>query len=54
MSNQTLSKFNFGHLENLYIETTDLSSRLSSRIEEWADLLESDEDGNTLSTSKNA
>ena len=48
MSRQTLSRFNFEGLENLFIATTDLNSRLNSRINDWADLLESDEDGNTV------
>ena len=34
--------------ENLLIGTADLNSRLNSRINDWADLLESDQDGNPV------
>ena len=43
MSCQTLSRFNFEGFENTFIATTDLNSRLNSRINDWADLLEIDE-----------
>ena len=39
MNCQTLSRFNFGGLENTFIVTTDLNSRLNLRINDWADLL---------------
>ena len=48
MNCQTLSRFNFEGLENTFIVTTDLNSRLNSRINDWADLLESDEEGNPI------
>ena len=41
--NQTLSKFNFGRMEDLYIALMDLDSRLSLRINDWEELLDSDE-----------
>ena len=37
--NQTLSKFNFGRMEDLYIAPMDLDSRLSLRINDWEELL---------------
>ena len=46
ISRQALSRFNFGVLENLFIGTADLNSRLILRINDWADLLETDQDGN--------
>ena len=46
ISRQALSRFNFGVLENLFVGTTDLNSRLISRINNWADLLETDQEGN--------
>ena len=48
LNRQTLSRFNFEGLENTFIITTDLNSRLNSRINDWADLLESDEEGNPI------
>ena len=41
---ETLTRFNFKELDNIYITTTNLYSRLNSRIDDWADLLESNED----------
>ena len=46
--NQTLSKFNFGRMEDLYIALMDLDSRLSLRINDWEELLNSDESGNPI------
>ena len=46
--NQTLSKFNFGRMEDLYIALMDLDSRLSLRINDWEELLDSDESGNPI------
>ena len=48
MNCQTLSRFNFEGLENTFIVTTDLNSRLNLRINDWADILESDEEGNPI------
>ena len=46
MSNQTLSRWSFGCLEDQFITTTELNSRLSLRISDWTDLLDTDQDGN--------
>ena len=46
--NQTLSKFNFGRMEDLYIALMDLDSRLSIRINDWDEFLDSDESGNPI------
>ena len=48
MCNQSLSKFNFGRMEDLYIALMDLDSRLSLRINDWEELLDSDEAGNPV------
>ena len=48
LNRQTLSRFNFEGLENTFIVITDLNSRLNSRINDWADLLESDEEENPI------
>ena len=48
MSRQTLSRFNFGVLEGLYARVRHLNLRLISRINDWADLLETDEEGNPI------
>ena len=45
---QVLTRFNFQDLEDTHITTIDLYTRLNSRIEDWADLLEIDEDGDTI------
>ena len=45
-SRQTLTKFNFGVLEDLYVRTAHLNLRLISRINDWEDLLETDPEGN--------
>ena len=47
-SHQILTKFNFQELEDTHIATNNLYSRLNSRIEDWADLLETDEEGDTI------
>ena len=44
LNHQTLTRFNFEGLEDTFITTTNLNSRLNSRINDWADLLESNED----------
>ena len=41
---QTLTRFNFQGLEDTYITTTNLNSRLNSRINDWPDLLDTNED----------
>ena len=46
--NQTLSKLNFGRMEDLFIVLMDLDSRLSLRIIDWEELLESDESENPI------
>ena len=45
---QILTRFNFQDLEDTHIATIDLYTRLNSRIEDWADLLEIDKDGDTI------
>ncbi len=45
-SRQTLTRFNFGVLEDLFRRTTHFNSRLISRINDWEDLLDTDQDGN--------
>ena len=45
-SHQTLTRFNFGVLEDLFVRTAHLNSRLISRINDWEDLLETDPEGN--------
>ena len=47
-SRQMLTRFNFQDLEDTHIATIDLYTRLNSRIKDWADLLENDEDGDTI------
>ena len=47
-SHQILTKFNFQELEDTHIATINLYSRLNSRIEDWADLLETDWEGDTI------
>ena len=47
-SRQLLTRFNFQDLEDSHIAAIDLYTRLNSRIEDWADLLEVDKDGNTI------
>ena len=37
--NQTLTKFNFGRMEDLYIALMDLDSRLSLTINDWEEFL---------------
>ena len=43
---QTLTRFNFGVLEDLFLRTAHFNSRLISRINDWEDLLDTDQDGN--------
>ena len=45
-SRQTLTRFNFGVLEDLFVRTAHLNSRIISRINDWEDLLETDPEGN--------
>ena len=45
-SHQTLTRFNFRVLEDLFLRTTHFNSRLISRINDWEDLLDTDQDGN--------
>ena len=45
---QILTQFNFQDLEDTHITTINLYSRLNSRIEDWADLLETNEEGDTV------
>ena len=45
-SRQTLTWFNFGVLEDLFVRTAHLNSRLISRINDWEDLLETDPEAN--------
>ena len=42
----TLTRFNFGVLEDLFVGTAHLNLRLISRIDDWEDLLETDPEGN--------
>ena len=46
--NKTLTKFNFGRMEDLYIALMDLDSRLSLRINNLEEMLDSDESGNPI------
>ena len=39
---QTLTRFNFGVLEDLFVRTAHLNSRIISRINNWEDILETD------------
>ena len=41
--NQTLSRFHFGRMEELYISLIDLDSALSLKISDWEELLETDQ-----------
>ena len=43
---QTITRFNFGVLEELYAGTVLLNSRFISKINDWADLLVTDPEGN--------
>ena len=47
-SRQTLTRFNFGALEDLFVTTAQLNLRLISRINDWEDLLDTDPEGNPL------
>ena len=47
-SRQILTQFNFQDLEDTYITTTNFYSRSNSRIDDWADLLETNEEGDTI------
>ena len=47
-SHQILTRFNFGVLEDLFLRTAHFNSRLISRINDWEDLLDTDQDGNPL------
>ena len=40
--NQTLTKFNFGRMEDIYIALMDLDSRLNLRINDWEEMLDLD------------
>ena len=46
--NQTHTKFKVGRMEDPYIALMDLDSRLSLRINDWEELLDSDESGNPI------
>ena len=46
--NQNLSKIIFRRMEDLYIALMDLDSRLYLRINDWEELLNSDESGNPI------
>ena len=48
MTRQTLSRFNFGVLEGLYARVRYLNLRLITMINDWADLLETDEQGDPI------
>ena len=43
---QTLTRFNFGVLEDHFVRIAHLNSRIISRINDWEDLLETDPEGN--------
>ena len=43
---QTLTRLNFGVLEDLFVRAAHLNSRIISRIKDWEDLLETDPEGN--------
>ena len=45
-SHQTLTRFNFGILDDLFVRNAHLNSRIISRINDWEDLLETDPEGN--------
>ena len=45
-SRQTLTRFHFGVLEKVFLITTHFNSRLISRINDWEDLLDTDQDRN--------
>ena len=45
-SPQTLTRFNFWVLEDLFVKTAHLNSRIISRINDWEDLLETDPEEN--------
>ena len=47
-SRQTLTRFNFIALEDLFVTTAQLNLRLISRINDWEDLLDTDPEGNPL------
>ena len=51
-SHQILTQFNLQDLEDTHIATINLYSRLNSRIEDWADLLETNEGGDTVYTNQ--
>ena len=46
--NQTLTKCNFGRMEDLCIALIDLNSRLNLRINDWEEFLDSDESVNPI------
>ena len=45
---QTLSRYNFADLETLYIYVRDLHSRLFFKIDDWTDLLDTDDQGDPI------
>ena len=46
--NQTLTKFNFGRMEDIYIALIDLDAILNLIINNWEEMLDSDESGNPI------
>ena len=45
---QTLSWYNLADLESIYIYVRDLHSRLISKIDDWTDLLDTDDQGDPI------
>ena len=45
---QTLSRYNFIDLESLYIYVRDLHTRLISKIDDWTDILNTDDQGDPI------
>ena len=48
MTRQTLSRFNFGVLDGLYARVRHLNLRLITMINDWDDLLETDDQGDPI------
>ena len=52
---QSLTKFNFGRIEEIYITLIDFNSRLNHMINDWEEMFDSDESAKPhLSRKKNA
>ena len=47
-SRQTISIYNFTELEDIYIRVRDIHSRFNSKIDDWTELLDTDQEGDPV------